>query len=77
MKPCPAPNCSEQIPDGLIFCGHHWGCLPSDLKASLIYYHPDVAIRRAKKNTSESTSYERLLRNAIGVITLKDKSISA
>lgn len=50
--------------------------LPSDLKSSLIYFHPDVAIRRAKKNTSESTSYERLMRNAMGVLELKAKQIS-
>lgn len=76
MKNCPGPNCSEQIPDGLIFCGTHWGALPHDLKANLIYFHPDVAARRAKKNTSESTSYERLMRNALGVIELKAKSVS-
>lgn len=76
MKPCPVPNCSEQIPDGLIFCGEHWSKLPQELKASLFYYHPDVARLRAKKKTSESTSYERLMRNAMGVIALKARQIS-
>lgn len=76
MKNCPAQNCSEQIPDGLIFCGSCWWKLPQDLKSSLMYYHPDVAARRAKKHTSESQSYERLMRNALGVLELKSKSVS-
>lgn len=76
MKNCPAPNCSEQIPDGLIFCDPHWSKLPPDLKTQLIYFHPDVAARRAQKHISESQSYERLMRNALGVLELKAKSVS-
>lgn len=71
MKTCPAHNCTAQISDGLILCGKHFGMLPPDLKAQLIWHHPDAAAQRKVK--APPGRYGQLLTVALGVIELKEK----
>lgn len=71
---CPIPHCTVQIPSGLILCGQHWQRLPQDLKAGLIWNHPDVAKQR--KTRPKAGAYEELLRRACGHLGLKDFTTS-
>lgn len=65
---CPIPHCTAQIQSGMIFCVPHWQRLPTDLKAGLIWNHPDVAKKR--KAPVKAGAYEELLKRACGYLGL-------
>lgn len=56
------PHCAAPIVLGLILCGTCWGRLPSDLKAKLVWHHPDVA--KTRKVPVKAGVYDALLRQA-------------
>jgi len=67
------PHCSTPMGlAGLIFCGDCWGRLPNDLKAKLIWHHPDVVAKR--KSPVKPGSYDALLRTAMGHLTFLSTS---
>lgn len=61
---CPA--CGSPIVSGLIFCGSCWGRLPNEIKAKLIWLHPDVA--RMRKTPVRAGAYDELLKTAVAYL---------
>lgn len=59
---CPGPNCPNHT--SVIFCGPCWSKLPSDMKARLIWLHPDVA--KTRKVPVKVGAYDALLGTAVG-----------
>lgn len=71
MKSCPAKNCPEKIPEGIIFCLRHWSMLPPDLKKKLIKTFPLAAVVLQEQPGKNHTAY---LRQAVGCLELKEKA---
>jgi hypothetical protein len=70
MKNCPAVGCREKIPEGIVFCAHHWSRLPPDLKKKLLKTFPLGAIVLQQKPGQDYTEY---LRQAVGCLEVMEK----
>lgn len=70
-KNCPAANCPEKIPEGIIFCSRHWAMLPPDLKKKLLKTFPLAA---AVLREQPGRNYTEYLRQAAGFLELKEKA---
>ena len=73
MKNCPASDCPEKIPDGIIFCPAHWSRLPPDLKKKLLKHFPLAAIVLQEQPGKNYTEY---LRQAVGSLEVLEKRLS-